>query len=156
MKFKLNVLASILLVGLGLTQDHLQSKPNKKLNDYEQAAASTMRTLNTAVLTYSVNFKDIGNPPSLQSMAVNPENESEASPQHAGLLTREFGCPQPSCVFHGYVFSYKREKTGYVISGRPQKYGEQGKISFFSDGTLVIRSTTDDRPATAKDPVFAD
>lgn len=156
MKFKLSVLISVFLIGLGLTQDHLPTKPDSKPNENEQAAASIMRTLNTAVVTYRATYKNVGNPPSLSSMAVNPENESEVSPQHASLLSKEFGCPQSGCVFHGYVFSYKRGKSDYVLSGRPQKYGEEGKISFFSDGTFVIHFTTEDRPATAKDPVVAD
>jgi hypothetical protein len=42
--------------------------------------------------------------------------------------------------------------TGYSYSARPARYGETGYRSFRADQTGVIRSTLEDRPATAMDP----
>jgi hypothetical protein len=42
--------------------------------------------------------------------------------------------------------------TGYSYGARPEHYGRTGYRSFFADETAVIRSTRENRPATAKDP----
>jgi hypothetical protein len=59
----------------------------------------------------------------------------------------------------GYRFDYKpgpvehgRIQT-YTVTARPIKYGCPGEGSYYSDQTGEIRETTEDRPATAKDPL---
>jgi hypothetical protein len=150
MKWKSFMIATTLLFSLS----HAKSQQPKliELNESEKAAISTMMTLDTAAITYRASFKDVGFPPTLQSMAVNPQNEAESTKEHAGLLTKEFACPEERCVSQGYVFSYSRTKDGFTAEGRPRAYGDKSKVSLFSDQTGVIRYITQDRAANEKDP----
>ncbi len=40
----------------------------------------------------------------------------------------------------------------YTVVARPLEYGKAGTMSYFTDESDVIRQTSEDRPATAKDP----
>jgi type IV pilus assembly protein PilA len=115
---------------------------------FETAAMSTLRTLNTAMVTYTTTFPDQGCPASLQVLAGH-ENQ-EATPDHAMLLDQTF-LAEP-VVKDGYEFRYVRiDKEHYQITASPQRWGE-GMRSLFTDETAVIRVTPESRPANANDP----
>lgn len=69
---------------------------------------------------------------------------------------------------NGYVFQFtpgpavKNPRPGcppglesYAVTARPGKYEITGSRNYFTDETGVIRSTDEDRPATAQDPPVA-
>jgi hypothetical protein len=112
------------------------------------AAASTLRTLNTAMVTYITTYPGQGCPASLQVLS-GRENQ-EATPEHAMLLDQTF--LQEPAVKNGYEFRYLRiDKERYQITATPVQWGE-GARSFFTDETAVIRATAESRPANAGDP----
>jgi hypothetical protein len=147
----------VLLVLVGLILPSVM-RPERKVAN-ETRAVGSLRTLHTAAHYYQEEYKN-GFPPSLA--AFGPP-ETGAGP----------GCGASDLVDHilasgtksGYTFEYSPgppvEKpppgctpggTSYTVSARPKEYGKSGGRSFFTDETGVIRQTSEDRAATAKDP----
>ncbi len=127
----------------------------------QASAVSSLRTINTSLATYISTYEG-GYPPSLKALGPGPA----ADCNRAGLIDEVLASGKKS----GYVFEYrpgpptKSARAGcpagaetYTVVARPAKYGEAGsKMSFFTDESGVIRSTTEDREATAADsPVGA-
>jgi hypothetical protein len=110
-------------------------------------AVAAMRALNTALVSYYVSYAVY--PATLGALAVSPGDS--ISQDHAGLLTGPLACAKQPCTFHNYLFTYKKTDAGYVITARPKKYGEDGKLSLYSGESGVIRGTLEDREATGKD-----
>jgi hypothetical protein len=99
----------------------------------ESHAIGSLRTINTAAVTYSLSHEETGFPPDLA--ALGP------------VLTDK----------RGYVFEYQAENregkiVHYSVTARPVKYGETGFRSFLTDDSGVIRFTGENRPATPNDP----
>ena len=112
----------------------------------EATAVGSMRTLNTAAVTYAATYPDIGYPAAIAAM-VAAGNE-EPSPEHAGLIEPILGSGEKS----GYRFTYvPKGKEGYSITGRPLEFGVTGTRSFYTDESGVIRSTNEDRQPTIAD-----
>jgi hypothetical protein len=114
----------------------------------EATAVGSLRTYNTALVTYSSSFPEIGFPASLTALG-----GGGGGPDHAGLVDNLLG--SPPFQKYGYSFSYRQiSKSEYTISARPvaDTSGADVARSFFTDQTGVIRSTQEDRDATADDP----
>jgi len=150
MNSRLLFLCTLSLLGVCLAQESRRPLAADFMKNNERGATASMRTLNTAVLTYSTSYTEAGYPPTLSSMASNGDSK-DYNPEHAGLITEDLGCKNMPCAFHNYLFSYKKTAEGYVVTARPQEYGVTGKLSLYSDQTAVIRGTFEDREATAND-----
>lgn len=112
------------------------------------AAASTLRTINTSLVTYAANYPEQGYPSALRALA-GAENQ-EPSPEHAMLLESIF-LREPA-IKNGYEFRYVRTgQDTYQVTATPVQFNE-GSTSFFTDETCVIRYTKESRPATGQDP----
>jgi hypothetical protein len=115
---------------------------------HNTSAASILRTLNTAIVTYAAMYPDVGYPKNLP--ALSGQESDEPTQDHALLVDNSFS--QEPVVRYGYEFRYERTAQGhYQISATPTKLGE-GQHSFFTDDTCVIRATAENRPANAQDP----
>jgi hypothetical protein len=120
----------------GLVDDHGNS-----------SAASMLRTLNTALVTYNATYPEVGYPSNLKTLS--GEESQQSSPEHAMLIEPAF-LKEPA-IKNGYEFRYTRiGSSGYQITATPLQYG-QGQESFFTDDSAVIRFTKESRPATAND-----
>ena len=109
--------------------------------------ASTLRSLNTAMISYTATYPDVGYPSTLK--ALSGEQNQEPSPEHAMLVEPLF-LKEPA-IKGGYEFRYSRVgNSGYQITATPLEFGP-GRESFFTDETAVIRFTKESRPATAVD-----
>lgn len=126
---------------------------------YESMAVGGLRTINTAAITYFTTYEN-GFPPSLAAMG-SPPSGTEYDCRAAGLVDEVLASGQKS----SYVFTYtpgpRVDKPApgcppgvksYTATARPLKYGQTGQRSFYTDDSGVIRSTLEDRPATANDP----
>ena len=112
------------------------------------AAASILRTLNTALVTYATTYPEQGFAPTLRELSGQPDQEP--GPDHAMLVDQTF--LQEPAIKNGYEFRYLRaDAQHYQITATPVQFSE-GSQSFFTDETCVIRSTTESRPANANDP----
>jgi hypothetical protein len=150
MNWRLLSFCSLFLLSFCFAQEPQKQTSVDPIQQNERGATSSMRTLNTAAVTYSVSFKKAGYPPTLSSMATNGDSK-EYNQEHAGLITEDLGCKNMPCAFHHYLFSYRKTAKGYVVTARPQEYGVTGKLSLYSDQTAVVRGTLENREATAND-----
>jgi hypothetical protein len=111
------------------------------------AAASTLRTLNTALVAYVTTNPDLGYPSSLR--ALSGQDDESSTPEHARLIDNAF--LQEPAVRNGYQFRYTRTgQEHYQITATPVQYND-GLESFFTDETAVIRFTKESRPANVGD-----
>jgi hypothetical protein len=120
----------------------------------QAAAVGSLRTINTAESTYTGEYK-AGYSPTLAALG-EPVGGSPPSASAAGLIDPVLATGTKS----GYTFTYTpgpKDDAGhiksYTVTARPLN-NRTGINSYFIDQTGVIRQTTEDRSATAKDPVI--
>jgi hypothetical protein len=114
----------------------------------EASAVGSLRTLNTAVITYAATYQDIGAPAAISALA-----GEGGSADRAGLIEPVLGAPPYEKS--GYRFTYivhNAREMQYTITARPVEAGGTGTRSFFTDQTGVIRYTQEDREPTVSDP----
>lgn len=120
----------------------------------EQAAISSLRTLNVAALTYSTTY---GKYPARLSNLGPSATGATPSEDAAGLVDSVLA----RGVKTGYVFHFRLSQTpgpdetnginAYTIAADPVVPGSTGRRHFFTDQTGVIRSATN-QAATADSP----
>jgi type II secretory pathway pseudopilin PulG len=130
-----------------------------KISANESAAATTVRTINTAQVTYTVNYPDKGYAPDLATLGPGPSGScGEGTADHACLLDNALGnasCTVGSwCTHYGYKFSLSREgdcaasqdnstsECNYVVVATPISTST-GRRSFCSTSDAVIRYQSD-------------
>lgn len=105
----------------------------------ESSAVGSMRTLNTAEITYEASCPDTGFSASIAEL-----NTGAACVGGAGIIDDVLA----TGVKSGYTFAYAPTATGaintnYATSAVPLNVGVTGQRGFFSDETGVIRYTLD-------------
>jgi type IV pilus assembly protein PilA len=112
----------------------------------EASAVGSIRTMNTAAITFSSTYGD-GFPPTLATLA-----GAGGTCQAAGLLDTVLGAGQKSgysfALVHGTVAVVAASvptgcvagyTDGYVVTATPQTVGTTGQRAFCSDASGVIR-----------------
>ncbi len=124
---------------------------SSRLHANEASAIGSLRTLNTAAVTYASTYPDVGFPPSLEVLGGDDEDEPSSTRSKlvaASLTTAPY-------EKSGYRFSYRpgggSPIAAYTIIVRPIDFGTTGKRSFFTDESGVIRYTDDAREPTVQD-----
>lgn len=121
----------------------------------EMTAIGALRTITTSLIGYASAFSDIGFPEQMSALTGKAGEESSA--EHAMLLGPEFA--NKPCIKNGYRFEYTLVRRGadegaYTVTATPVEFGKTGSRNFFVDESGVIRSTKEDRLATAEDPAI--
>jgi type IV pilus assembly protein PilA len=127
------VVAIILIMTAIAVPNYLRSR----LVANESSAAQSLRTINTAVITYSSTYQNIGFPPSLISLGgVNP---CVATPANACLLDSVLSAGTKA----GYSFIFTGDgntpSVTYSVTATPITLGMSGQRMFCTDQTSVIR-----------------
>jgi hypothetical protein len=122
----------------------------------ESAALATIRTYNTAFVTYSAVYSDQGFPPNLEVLG-GAGTPDDTDAQHAGLVdsllsTRPF-------EKNGYRFEYRPDtsqypRQTYILIARPTAHGVTGRRSFYTDQSASVHFTEEDRDPTPDDPLI--
>ncbi|HEY7404073.1 MAG TPA: hypothetical protein VIB39_11160 [Candidatus Angelobacter sp.] len=134
--------------GTDLESELLPKEEPKEEQPGAAAATSTLRTLNTALITYASTYPDQGYPSALR--ALSGQENQEGTQDHAMLVDPSF--LQEPAVKNGYQFRYIRiSQESYQLTATPVLFND-GAQSFFTDDSAVIRVTRESRPATADDP----
>lgn len=129
-------------------ESELLPKEEPKEQPIASAAASMLRTLNIALITYITEYPDQGYPAALR--ALSGQENDKPTQDHAMLVERAF--LQEPAVRNGYEFRYIRtSQETYQLTATPLQFTE-GSRSFFTDESAVIHVTQESRPATAQDP----
>jgi prepilin-type N-terminal cleavage/methylation domain-containing protein len=127
------VVAIILIIAAIAIPNYLRSR----LVANESSAAESVRTINTAVITYSATYPNQGFPPSLAALGGAPP--CTATPASACLLDDVLA----SGTKAGYTFVYTGDgltpSVTYFVTATPVTVGTSGQRMFCSDQTSVIR-----------------
>ncbi len=114
----------------------------------ESSAVGSLRSINTAQVTYASTFPDVGFAQNLASLGPSTAPDST----HAGLLDSVLGCGTQPCNKSGYQFSLSGTSSAYASYGTPITVGQTGQRAFFSDASGVIRyNQQGSSPASAGD-----
>jgi prepilin-type N-terminal cleavage/methylation domain-containing protein len=101
----------------------------------EASAISSIRTINTAQVTYAVTYPDVGYATDLARLG-GPASGGVSS-ANAGLLDWVLGCASQPCPKSGYMFNVVNP-TGfpvdsYGVTAVPKIVGQSGQRGFCSD-----------------------
>jgi type IV pilus assembly protein PilA len=122
------------------------SDVQRRAKAYEESCVGSLRTLNTAQVTYWGGDAKKGFARSLKQLGPRPRGQDLIDPV---LATGKKGGYQfvltPGPVDANGAIGH------YTISARPSKVLVKGQRSFFTDEGGVIRSTPENRAATASD-----
>src|SRR5262249_44989349 len=116
----------------------------------QTAAASTLRTINTAQVTYATTFPAIGYATALTNLGPGPGLTAcpAAGPTNAAacLIDSVLGAAAIPAPKQGYLFQSTANPgavavplTDYVLSATPQNPGNSGTVDYCSRSELVIR-----------------
>jgi prepilin-type N-terminal cleavage/methylation domain-containing protein len=104
----------------------------------EASAVGSMRTINTAEITYASTYPSVGYSPDLPSLA----GAACTSPTSAGACLIDATLGAATTVAgskSGYVFTYAADaNVGYKLNGDAAHQGSTGIKHFYTDGTAVI------------------
>jgi len=101
----------------------------------ESSAVGSMRSINTAQVTYASSYPDVGFGANLKVLGPGAAVDSNS----AGLIDNVLGCASQPCNKSGYKFSVSGTTSAYTSGGDPITVGQTGQRFFFSDGSGVIR-----------------
>jgi prepilin-type N-terminal cleavage/methylation domain-containing protein len=108
----------------------------------EASAVGSMRTINTAEITYASTYPSVGYSASMANLAGN----SCASPTSTAACLIDAtlgGAISAATSKSGYFFTYATSSSlGYTLLGTPANIGSTGVKQFYTDGTAVIHVNT--------------
>lgn len=138
-------IAGVLIVAAVAIPNLLRSK----IAANEATALGSVRTVNTAQVTYSAAYPKRGFAPNLATLGLDPRSPNNYSPEHAGLLdatlANETCTGSAWCTKSGYYFRITAVcKLGpcsdYVVVAMPVQANSTGTRLFCSTSDGVIRS----------------
>src|SRR5438105_6611246 len=116
---ELLIVVAIVLVLAALAVANLL---RSKISANEASAVASMRTINTAQVTYSVTFPNVGYADNLNKLAPPAAGVAPDSTA-AGLLDPVLGCAAQPCPKSGYNFAISNPVgapiTAYTLNGVP-------------------------------------
>ena len=135
------VVAIILIIAAIAIPNLLRSR----ISANESSAVGSIRTLNTAEVTYSTTYPNVGFTCTLAAMGPPTGNPTSTA---AGLVDNVLAAGQKS----GYNFALGgctgTPVVTYTSSGAPVSIGQTGQRAFCSDQSGVIRFAADGTAAT--------
>jgi type IV pilus assembly protein PilA len=109
----------------------------------EASAVGSLRTLNTAEITYNTSYPTTGFACTLGAMGP-PSGSTAANSTNAGLIDSTLGCTSQPCAKSGYSFTVACVGSGtptvnYQSTATPVSPGVTGQRYFCSDASGVIK-----------------
>src|SRR5262249_8093912 len=103
----------------------------------EASAVGSLRTINTACVTYSTTYQSVGYPSSLTSLGPT----TSANSTSADLVDNVLSGGTKS----GYTFTFAGNPSttpsvGYTVTANPSSRGTSGQRGFYTDQSGVIRA----------------
>ena len=114
----------------------------------EMSAIREITAIHQAQLQYQGQFGRFAQ--SLQELG--PPASGAAGPQAADLLPASLA--NATGKKGGHVFTVTATQTGYAVTVVPERYGSDGRRTFYSDQTLEVHENWSAEPATAQSPVL--
>lgn len=151
-------LAGLILGYTGLALAVVIIIPNllrERITSGQAPAVGSLRTINTAAITYASTYEKQGYPPSLAALRPPPRGK-EPSADAAGLIDEVLA----SGTKRGYTFVYvpgEKDSGGHVVKysiyASPVIPGTTGSNYYFTDESGVIRQTTDKQASASDSPL---
>jgi type IV pilus assembly protein PilA len=137
------VVAIILIIAAIAIPNLLRSK----MAANESSAVGSLRTLNTAEVTYAAAYNDTGYSADLPSLGGDPATcATTATVAQACLVDNTLALSTAAATAHsGYFFTYNLNgvaggiNTAYTLLASPANAGTTGQRFFFTDESGVIR-----------------
>ena len=129
------IVVAIIMVILAIAVPNML---NAKMLANELAAVAQIRTVNTAQAQYLAQHNKFA------------KSLRELGPELAGLIPDTLS----SGVKDGYNYELEESKGGYVIHASPLNFNRDGRRTFYSDQSLVIRENWGKDPASATSPAL--
>lgn len=149
------VVAIILIISAIALPSYLHSK----IAANEASAVYSIRTINTAQVTYITTYPTIGYASTLNALAASTSTNS-ASSTNAGILDWVLGCTTTACPKSGYNFQLANVSgspviNGYSVWGTPITPGTTGYRSFCSDNMnpVLVDPTGSNPPVACNQPL---
>ena len=120
------------------------SLPKFLMKSRETAAVTQIKHLHEAQAMYRSDFQKFAT--SLAQLGPSPDGRSSVN--SAGLISSDLAQGSKG----GYRFEMTGRPDGYTITAMPMVYNTDGRRSFFSDESMVIRENWGPEPATAASP----
>jgi type IV pilus assembly protein PilA len=144
------VVAIILIIAAIAIPDYLSSK----MAANESSAVESIRTIQTALISYATSYPAIGYPALLTDLGTGAASPCVAAANQACLIDQLLANGTKS----GYVITYVQDASitpsiGYTINADPVSRGRTGRRSFYTDTPGVIRFNPG-APATPADPAL--
>ena len=134
---ELLIVIAIILIILAVA---LPKMDKARMNAAEMAAIRQVGTIHTAQTQYYSQYgKYATTLPEL-----GPPSSGQAGPSAADLIPNDLAQGKKS----GFVFLMQGTPGGYTINANPETFGGTGRLTFFSDQSLVIRQNWGPQPAT--------
>ena len=134
--FSLIELLIVVAIILVLAAIAIPSLLRSRISANEASAVASIRTINTAQVTYSVTYPAQGFAANLASLGA-PNGTTPVSSASAGLLDWVLGCATQPCPKSGYQFSIINPNgtpvVSYEVSASPLVIGQTGVRGFCSD-----------------------
>src|SRR5512146_1743195 len=129
------VVAIILVIAAIAISNFLKAK----IQANEASAISSIRTINTAQVTYAVTYPDSGYATDLASLG----GSGAPTSAHAGLLDWVLGCATQPCSKSGYLFKIVNATgspvNSYGVTGTPAAVGTTGNRGFCSNNMNPVQ-----------------
>lgn len=113
-----------------------------RISANEASAVASLRTINTAQVTYITNYPEIGYSDTLLKLA-QPQPGQPISPNAAGMLDWVLGCPAQPCRHSGYDFTIINAVGtpvyNYDLTAVPAILNQTGTRGFCSDRLSALR-----------------
>jgi type IV pilus assembly protein PilA len=153
---ELLIVVAILLIIAAIAIPNLL---RSKMAANESSAVGSMRTINTAEVTYNTSYPNSGYSPSLASLG-GAAPCTTASPAAACLLDNTLANASAAATGKsGYWFTYTPGAAAggtvntYTLSAQPVAAGTTGQRGFFTDESGVIRYSISGAAALASSPL---
>ena len=145
------VVAIILIIAAIAIPNFMRSR----MQANEASAVASLRTINTAQITYSTNYPALGYADTLTKLGP-PAGGGVSDQTHADLIDGVLGCASQPCTKSGYSFAVVNfvgtPVASYDLTGVPINVNVTGRRGFCSSQLIVI--TQDYNGGTAcTDPV---
>ena len=118
----------------------------------ESSAVGSMRSINTAQVTYASSYPDVGFGQNLTVLGPPAAGSTTVTSATAGLIDNVLGCSSGTCNKSGYQFSVSGTTSSYTSNGTAITVGQTGQRAFYSDGSGVIRYNAAGTAAALTDP----
>jgi prepilin-type N-terminal cleavage/methylation domain-containing protein len=121
----------------------------------ESSAVGSMRTINTAQVTYNSSYPDVGFANTLAKLGPGADCSAPTSAGACLIDGTLAGATSSATAKSGYYFSDPSDAnsgaTGYSFTGTPKAQGSTGVKTFYTDASGVIHFRNDGTAASSAD-----